>query len=61
MKKFIISRGEVVVHNIIIEAEDEEAAETAAKEVPLDDERWSECGPLGHDVLYQCEGWFPLE
>ena len=56
MTKFIISRGEYVVHNIIIEADDENAAEEAANSIPLSDERWIDCGPAGDDVLYQCEG-----
>ncbi|WP_371061514.1 hypothetical protein [Rhodosalinus sp. 5P4] len=55
MTKFIISRGEYIVHNIIIEADDENAAEEAAKSIPLNDERWRDCGPAGDDVFYQCE------
>jgi|GEM_PF-6210727 hypothetical protein len=61
MTKFIISRGKYVVHNIILEAEDEDAADAAAKEIPVDDERWRECGPLGHDVQYQSEGPYPFD
>lgn len=56
MTKYIISRGEYVVYNIIIEAEDEDAAIQVAKETSVHDERWRDCGPIGHSVLYQCEG-----
>lgn len=56
MPRYIISRGEYVVHNIVIEAEDENTAIAAAKEMSIDDERWQDCGPLGHDILHQCEG-----
>lgn len=56
MTRYIISRGEYVVHNITIEAEDEDSAVQIARETSFHDERWCECGPLGHDTLYQCEG-----
>lgn len=56
MTKFIISLGEYVVHNIVIEAADEDAAEAAAKDIPVDDERWRECQPIRLDVLYESEG-----
>ena len=56
MPRYIISRGEYVVHNIIIEADDEDAAVQIAKDTSIHDERWRDCGPVGHDVLYQCEG-----
>jgi len=56
MPRYIISRGEYVVHNIIIEADDEDAAIDIAKDTSIHDERWRDCGPIGHDVLYQCEG-----
>ncbi|WP_185020867.1 hypothetical protein [Histidinibacterium lentulum] len=56
MPRYIISRGEYVVHNIVIEAGNEDAAVQIAKVASIHDERWRDCGPLGHDVLYQCEG-----
>jgi len=56
MTKFIISRGEYVVHNIIIEATDEDAADSAAKEIPVDDDSWRDCEPTSHDVIYESDG-----
>ncbi|WP_306168658.1 hypothetical protein [Halomonas sp. MMSF_3323] len=56
MPKYIISRSEHVVHNIIIEAEDEDAAIDIAKDTSVHDDRWQDCGSIGQDVLYQCEG-----
>lgn len=56
MTRFIISRGTYVVHNIIIEAEDEDSAIQIARDTPLEDGDWQDCGAVSDDVLYECEG-----
>lgn len=56
MTKFIISRGSYVVHNIIIEAADEDAAIKIARGTPLEIGDWHDCGAVCDEVLYQCEG-----
>lgn len=50
MTKYIISSGEYVVYNIIIEAK--------TKMPPFSRQRNIDpvCGPIGHSILYQCEG-----
>lgn len=56
MTRYIISRGTYVVHNIIIEAEDEDAAIQIARDTALEDGDWEGCGAVSDTVLYQCEG-----
>lgn len=56
MTRYIISRGTYVVHNIIIEAEDEDAAIQIARDTALEDADWKDCGAVSDEVLYQCEG-----
>ncbi|MEQ9258363.1 MAG: hypothetical protein RIG84_04625 [Roseovarius sp.] len=56
MPRYIISRGEYVVYNITTEADGEDAAIRFVKDTSIHNERWRDCDPLWHDVLYQCEG-----
>ena len=56
MKKHIISHGQFIVRNIVIEAKDGDEALEIAKAVSLQDERWTDCGSCPEMELYQCEG-----